>query len=43
MKRKIAFALVMAAVGGAWSCLSLGQDPVGQLRSPRAEIGRAHV
>ena len=36
MKRKIAFALVMAAAGAAWSCLSLGQDPVGQLRAPRA-------
>ena len=27
MKRKIAFALVMAAAGGTWSCLSQGQDP----------------
>ena len=40
MKRKIAFALVMAAVGTAWSCLSLGQGPVGQLRSPRASAAR---
>ena len=40
MKSKIAFALVMASAGGAWSCLSQGQDPVGQLRALRSSAAR---
>ncbi len=42
MKRKIAFALVaISAVGGAWSCITLGQDPFGPARTPRASASRA--
>ncbi len=40
MKRKIAFALVCAAVGGTMSCFSLGQDPFGPARAPRETITR---
>ena len=39
MKRKIAFALVSIALGGgAWSCLSLAQDPFGPARSATSPI-----
>ena len=42
MKRKIAFALVSAAVGGgAWSCFSMGQDPFGPTRSTTSPIRTA--
>ncbi len=42
MKRKFAFALVsISAVGGAWSCITLGQDPFGPARTPRASVSKA--
>ncbi len=41
MKRKIAFALVsIAAAGGAWSCITWGQDPFGPLRVARPSVSR---
>ena len=40
MKRKLAFALVCAAVGGTLSCFSLGQDPFGPALAPRETVRR---
>ncbi len=38
MKRKLAFALVCAAVGGTFSCFSIGQDPFGAATAPRETV-----
>ena len=41
MKRKLTFALVtVAALGGAWSCFSMGQDPFGPAQAPRSTVKR---
>lgn len=40
MKRKFAFALVCAAVGGTMSCFSLGQDTFGAARAPSETVKR---
>ncbi len=40
MKRKLAFALVCAAVGGTFSCFSIGQDPFGAAIAPRETVKR---
>ncbi len=40
MKRKLAFALVCAAVGGTFSCFSIGQDPFGAAIAPRETVTR---
>ena len=39
MKRKIAFALLsISTIGGAWSCLTWGQDPFGPARAARPTV-----
>jgi len=39
MKRKITFALVtVSALGGAWSCFSMAQDPVAPAQAPGAQV-----
>ena len=41
MNRKFTFALVtVAALGGAWSCFSMGQDPNGPAQAPPLTVKR---
>jgi hypothetical protein len=44
MKRKIAFALLsITATGGAWSCLTWGQDPFGPARATSPTVTTTRV